>query len=82
MQTFLSCSYAMRVMVDVSLFQPGEHHTQVLLRSVILSWTGLYGNTSTVEEATRRFEDHVNGKASIPADLRQAVYRYVAYIIN
>jgi len=58
--------------------QPGEHHTQVLLRSVILSWTGLYGNTSTVEEATRRFEDHVNGKASIPADLRQAVYRTVA----
>jgi len=59
--------------------QPGEHHTQVLLRSLVLTRMGCLGHTETVEEATRRFQDHVNGTGSqVPADLRACVFRIVA----
>ena len=55
-----------------------EHHTKSLLRSQILSWMGCNGHEPTVTEARRRFNDHVNGKALLPADLRAPVYRIVA----
>ena len=50
----------------------------MLLRSLVLAWTGLYGHPSTVSEATKRFGDHVSGKAQVHADLRNAVYATVA----
>ena len=58
--------------------QPGEHHTRVLLRSLLLAWTGTYGHPDTVAEATKRFGDHVTGKTQVHADLRNAVYQTVA----
>jgi len=58
--------------------QAGEHHTRILLRSMILSWAGVMGHPATVEEANRRFADHVTGKTQIPADLRRSVYQTVA----
>ena len=58
--------------------RPGEHHTQALLRSVVLTRMGCLGHAETVAEANRRFQDHVGGKTQIPADLRAAVYRIVA----
>jgi len=58
----------------------GEHHTQALLRSLVLTWMGALGHPETVEEANRRFRDHVSGGGgqSVPADLRACVYRVVA----
>ena len=56
----------------------GEHHTRTLLRSTTLSMIGLNGHEATINEAKRRFDDHVSGKTLLPADLRGAVYCIVA----
>ena len=45
---------------------------------MILGWAGVLGHPATVEEADRRFADHVTGKTQIPADLRRSVYQTVA----
>lgn len=58
--------------------RPDEHHTQGLLRMIVLSRMGILGHESTVQEARRRFQLHCEGKELIPADLRSAVYRTVA----
>ena len=55
-----------------------EHHTRSLLRAMILTRMGVLGHDKTVEEANRRFQDHLSGKTSIPADLRRVVYCTVA----
>ena len=55
-----------------------EHHTKSLLRGQILGWMGCNGHVPTITEARRRFDEHVNGKSLLPADLRAAVYRIVA----
>jgi len=55
-----------------------EHHTKALLRGQILGWMGCNGHEPTINEARRRFADHVSGANLIPADLRNAVYRTVA----
>ena len=47
-------------------------------RSQVLMKMGLYGHKPTVEEAKKRFNEHVNGTAIIPADLRGPVYRIVS----
>ena len=47
-------------------------------RSAVLLRMGAYGHKPTVEEAKKRFNDHISGTAIIPADLRSAVYRTVA----
>ena len=47
-------------------------------RSAVLNRMGAYGHKPTVEEAKKRFNDHISGTAIIPADLRSAVYRTVA----
>ena len=56
----------------------GEHHTKTLLRSQTFSVIGCNGHEPTITEAKRRFEEHVSGKAVLPADIRGAVYRIVA----
>jgi len=58
--------------------QPDEPHVTNLLRSAVLLRMGAYGHKPTVEEAKKRFNDHISGTAIIPADLRSAVYRTVA----
>jgi len=55
-----------------------EPHVKSLLRSQLLSRMGCYGHQPTVEEAQRRFQDHMKGTSIIPADLRSSVYRIVA----
>ena len=55
-----------------------ESHVTSLLRAKVLSVMGNYGHPATVMEAKKRFADHYNDKAQIPADLRGAVYRTVA----
>ncbi|KAJ4944929.1 hypothetical protein JOQ06_013468 [Pogonophryne albipinna] len=54
--------------------KPGEGHLDALLRSLVLGKLGKAGHKPTLEEARRRFRDHVEGKQVLPADLRSPVY--------
>lgn len=55
----------------------GEGHLDALLRGLVIGRLGTYGHEATVAEARKRFEAHCNGEATIPADLRSAVYSTV-----
>lgn len=48
-----------------------------LLRSLVLSRLGWYGDAEVIAEAKKRFKAHVSGECIIPADLRAAVYKAV-----
>ena len=48
--------------------QPDEPHVTNLLRSQLLNRMGVYGHQPTVDEAKKRFSDHINGTAIIPAE--------------
>ncbi|XP_061626215.1 puromycin-sensitive aminopeptidase [Phyllopteryx taeniolatus] len=52
----------------------GEGHLDALLRGLVLGKLGKAGHKPTLEEARRRFKDHVDGKHVLPADLRSPVY--------
>uniref|UniRef100_A0A8C7YTA0 Puromycin-sensitive aminopeptidase n=1 Tax=Oryzias sinensis TaxID=183150 RepID=A0A8C7YTA0_9TELE len=52
----------------------GEGHLDALLRGLVLGKLGKAGHKPTLEEARRRFKDHVEGKQVLPADLRSPVY--------
>uniref|UniRef100_A0A8C5QIY1 Aminopeptidase n=1 Tax=Leptobrachium leishanense TaxID=445787 RepID=A0A8C5QIY1_9ANUR len=54
--------------------KPGEGHLDALLRGLILGNLGKAGHKPTLEEARRRFKDHVDGKSTLNADLRSPVY--------
>ncbi|TRY77959.1 hypothetical protein TCAL_11219 [Tigriopus californicus] len=54
-----------------------EHHTQGLLRSMVISRLGQYGHDNTVQESQRQFQAHVEKLGEILADLRAPVYRTV-----
>lgn len=57
--------------------KPDESHLDKLLRSLVLGKLGRYEDAETIAEAKRRFQDHINKRSTIPADLRAAVYRSV-----
>ncbi|XP_078280972.1 puromycin-sensitive aminopeptidase [Rhinoraja longicauda] len=52
----------------------GEGHLDALLRSLVLEKLGKAGHQLTIEEARRRFKDHVEGRLVLSADLRSPVY--------
>uniref|UniRef100_A0A7N4NG19 Aminopeptidase n=1 Tax=Sarcophilus harrisii TaxID=9305 RepID=A0A7N4NG19_SARHA len=54
--------------------KPGEGHLDALLRGLVLGKLGKSGHKPTLEEARRRFKDHVDGKQILSADLRSPVY--------
>uniref|UniRef100_A0A8C5RGQ6 Aminopeptidase n=1 Tax=Laticauda laticaudata TaxID=8630 RepID=A0A8C5RGQ6_LATLA len=54
--------------------RPGEGHLDALLRGLVLGKLGKAGHKATLEEARRRFKDHVEGKHILSADLRSSVY--------
>ncbi|KAF6299265.1 aminopeptidase puromycin sensitive [Rhinolophus ferrumequinum] len=54
--------------------KPGEGHLDALLRGLVLGKLGKAGHKATLEEARRRFKDHVEGKQTLSADLRSPVY--------
>uniref|UniRef100_A0A8C2YUH7 Aminopeptidase n=1 Tax=Chinchilla lanigera TaxID=34839 RepID=A0A8C2YUH7_CHILA len=54
--------------------KPGEGHLDALLRGLVLGKLGKAGHKATLEEARRRFKDHVEGKQALSADLRSPVY--------
>ncbi|NWV41420.1 PSA aminopeptidase, partial [Grantiella picta] len=53
--------------------KPGEGHLDALLRGLVLGKLGKAGHKATLEEARRRFKDHVEGKHVLSADLRSPV---------
>lgn len=54
--------------------KPGEGHLDALLRGLVLGKLGKAGHKATLEEARRRFKEHVEGKQILSADLRSPVY--------
>ncbi|KAF2975675.1 hypothetical protein EK904_005134 [Melospiza melodia maxima] len=54
--------------------RPGEGHLDALLRGLVLGKLGKAGHKATLEEARRRFKEHVEGKHVLSADLRSPVY--------
>lgn len=59
----------------IILFYAG--HEDRLLRSVILDLLQTFDDEVATEESTKRFEDHVNGGASLRTDIKSTVYRAV-----
>ncbi|KAL1452104.1 hypothetical protein WDU94_006414 [Cyamophila willieti] len=55
--------------------KPDESHLNTLLRSLIISRLGVYGDADTLAVARTKFEAHVKGTAILSADLRSPVYR-------
>uniref|UniRef100_A0A8D8Y0U5 Aminopeptidase n=2 Tax=Cacopsylla melanoneura TaxID=428564 RepID=A0A8D8Y0U5_9HEMI len=55
--------------------KPNESHLNTLLRSLIISRLGVYGDVDTRAVARTKFEAHVKGSAILSADLRSPVYR-------
>ncbi|XP_041329803.1 puromycin-sensitive aminopeptidase [Pyrgilauda ruficollis] len=49
-------------------------HLDALLRGLVLGKLGKAGHKATLEEARRRFKEHVEGKHVLSADLRSPVY--------
>ena len=56
----------------------GEDHSQTLLRSVVLSSLGKYGDKDVIEKAKNMFKKMISGKIQIKSDLRGVVYSIVA----
>lgn len=54
-----------------------ESHLDTLLRGLVLNRLVSFNCAKVVDEAKRRFENHVAGKAVLPADLRSACYKAV-----
>lgn len=57
---------------------PDEAHSQKLLRNLVLSQFGYYGDFATVDRARKMFSRVASGKNKISPDLRDAVYNLVA----
>lgn len=55
--------------------KPNESHLDTLLRSLVLNRLVSFNCAKVVEEAKRRFADHVSGKVVLQADLRSACYK-------
>ncbi|XP_073947125.1 puromycin-sensitive aminopeptidase [Choristoneura fumiferana] len=54
-----------------------ESHLDTLLRSLVLNKMISFEDPETIKEAKNRFEKHVSGACTLPADLRSACYRAV-----
>lgn len=48
-------------------------HLDALLRGLVLGKLGKTGHKATLEEARKRFKDHVDGNLILSADLRSPV---------
>ena len=65
------------VMERVGWESSDGNHLTALLRSLVVGALGSHKHPATVEEARRRFQAHVSGESTLPADLRAAVYSAV-----
>nr|CAD7257222.1 unnamed protein product [Timema shepardi] len=57
--------------------KPKESHLDTLLRSLAIDRLCVFEDEAYIKEAHKRFEDHVSGKAPLPADLRFPVFKAV-----
>lgn len=57
---------------------PNESHSQKLLRPMILSAAGVYGDRAVIEEAKRRFQIFLEDPETLNPNLRSMVYGLVA----
>ncbi|XP_037947541.1 puromycin-sensitive aminopeptidase [Teleopsis dalmanni] len=55
----------------------GESHLDTLLRSLVLSRLVSFRCKDVINEAKKRFRNHIDGTASIPADLRSTCYKAI-----
>jgi puromycin-sensitive aminopeptidase len=58
--------------------KPGEPHTQVLLRSVVIYGLGTNGDENIIRKAKELFEKYNLGKIKLESDLRGIVYNLTA----
>ncbi|XP_064466191.1 puromycin-sensitive aminopeptidase-like isoform X2 [Ornithodoros turicata] len=58
--------------------KPNEGHLQTLLRSIVIQRLCRFKDEKVLHEAKRRFDAHIEGTTTIPADLRGSVYLGVA----
>lgn len=56
---------------------PNESHLDTLLRSLVLGRMAALNDQTTIEEAKKRFQQHIWGTKTLVADLRSPVYRAV-----
>ncbi|RWS12695.1 Puromycin-sensitive aminopeptidase-like protein [Dinothrombium tinctorium] len=59
-----------------------EQDSDLLLRSLVIMKLVLFEDKRVIEEAKKRFGNHINGTAIIPADLRTSLYAGVAINSN
>lgn len=55
----------------------GEHHLSTLLRSLVLHRLISFSCEETINEAKKRFKNHIDGVCLLPADLRSVCYKAV-----
>ncbi|MDE2590865.1 MAG: M1 family metallopeptidase, partial [Patescibacteria group bacterium] len=55
-----------------------ESHTDILLRGVVLSAAGRYGDMMVIDKARELFKANINGKREIDANIRGVVFALVA----
>lgn len=55
----------------------GEEQSRTLLRPLVIKTIGSCGSQKVIDEANKRFKNHVNGEEEIPKDLRLAVFSIV-----
>ena len=52
----------------------GEGHLDALLRSIVLSQVGSYGDEEVLDQARERFQQHITDRAGVRPDIRGVVF--------
>ena len=58
--------------------QAGGGHLDALLRSIVLSQVGSYGDQEVLDQARERFQEHVRDRAGVRPDIRGIVFSLTA----
>jgi puromycin-sensitive aminopeptidase len=62
--------------------KPSEGHLDSLLRSIVLSQAGTFGNQNVISQAKAKFDEYISGHNPLHPDLRGLVYGLVAQYGN
>ena len=54
--------------------QAGEGHLDTLMRSIVLSQIGSYGDQEVLDQARERFQQHIKDRAGVRPDIRGVVF--------
>lgn len=58
--------------------KPDEPYLNTLLRTLIIHRLVVFDDPDVIQNCLKMFQDHVDGKEAIPADIRSSTYRAVA----